>query len=107
MPVQKGKRRRRPRRRGAPLEDYEPQAATSTSPPKGTARPIMRRGWQAPLWANLAIGFFLAVSGAFFFLFPGKGAGSGQRLLFLLLYFALAGLYLGKAIRQWMQKRRQ
>jgi len=67
----------------------------------------MRRGWQAPLWVNLAVGTGLVVAGLVFFLLPGKGTGTGQRLIFLLLYFVLAGLYYGKAIRQWRTKQQR
>ena len=107
MPVQKGKRRKRPRRRGsgglAPAADevVEPSPAVG----KRAARPIMRRGWEPPLWVNATVGVVLFVLGIFFMMAPNPGFSGGVNVFILLGYFALAGLYLGKALRQYRRRR--
>jgi hypothetical protein len=46
--------------------------------------------------------------GLYFFVFlPPKGASVLLRLGLLLLYFALAGLYLGRAVLQYRRRRQQ
>lgn len=104
MPMQKGKKRKRPRRRGLGLNGDEPARPVVNSAPKASSRPAARRRWEAPLWVNLVVGTFLVAIGIVFFLVPARGSSTNTRLLFLLLYFALAGLYFGKAIRQWRSR---
>lgn len=65
----------------------------------------MRRGWTPPLWVNLAIGLVLVGVGVVFWLVPQKGMGTQAHIIILLGYFALAGLYLGKAFRQYRGRR--
>jgi hypothetical protein len=57
------------------------------------------------MWVNLLIGGFLFILGIVFSLTPQKGSSIGWHLVILLGYFALAGLYLGKAFRQYRKKR--
>jgi hypothetical protein len=107
MPIQKGKKRRRPRRRGSYNDNgaVEPSAPAVPAQPKPSARPIMRKGFQPPMWVNILIGAVLCVVGIIFYLLPQKGMGSGTHLIILLGYFALGGLYFGKAFRQYRAKR--
>ena len=106
MPVQKGKRRRsRIRNRPSHYESGETDnLPTVDEKPKRAAKPVMRRGWNPPLWVNLMLGVGMAVFGIFFFVLPQKGMGSGQRLLLLVGYFLVAGFYLFRAYRQYRQR---
>ena len=59
------------------------------------------------MWVNLLIGGFLFILGIVFSvtsLASHKGTSIGWNLIILVGYFALAGLYLGKAFRQYRKK---
>jgi hypothetical protein len=52
------------------------------------------------------MGTVMVAVGVYFFVFvPPKGASIWLRLGLLFLYFALAGLYLGRALLQYRRKR--
>lgn len=106
MPVQRGKRHKRLRNRGGFDADIDSDAPAAT-PVRQAATPARRRGWQTPFWINVVLGASMLVFGIFFYFLPQKGVAGTQRLVFLALYFAIAVLYLGKAIRQYLAKRRQ
>jgi hypothetical protein len=106
MPLQKGKRRKRPRRRGPAVlaEDDQPQIVQE----RRTTRPATRRrGWQPPLAFNLIFGLVMIGLGLFFFVIPQKGMGTQGKLLLLILYFGLGALSLGRAYRQYRSKQQQ
>ena len=106
MPLQKGKKRRKPRRHNRAYDrDFDqPEQGSRSVPAMPTAR--KKRGrWEAPLWLNLVVGISLLVLGILFLAFPQKGLGGTSRLIILLGYFALAGLYLSKAVRQYRERR--
>jgi hypothetical protein len=100
MPVAKGKRNKGSRMRGrmGPQEEIP-----AKEPIRKTERArVPRRGWQPPMWVNLMFGTIIITAGVVFFLgFQVNGLGTGARLLFLVGYFALGGLYLGRAFRQY------
>src|SRR5579864_846994 len=100
MPVQKGKKRKRPRRRGY-ASDLESEP-TVIAQEKRTARtPGRRRGWQPPMSFNIIFGVLMVGLGVFFFAIPQKGMGTQSRLLLLILYLGLGSLSLWRAYRQY------
>jgi hypothetical protein len=104
MPVQKGKRRKRPRHRGIGGEHVDaPQTVVQSSAPVRTRR--QRQRWQPPLWFNVALGFAMIVFGIFFFATQSHGMAMQERLLLLLGYFVVAGFYLAKAFQQYRARR--
>lgn len=105
MPVQKGKRRRRPRNRGIRDEESEIQVPRSAAERKGSAAPVRRRRAELPLWANVAVGLVIIGVGTYLFV-PRHGSLQLSNFLILLIYFALGGLYIGRAALQY-RKRRQ
>jgi hypothetical protein len=107
MPIQRGKRNKKPRRRGT--TEFEEQYPAR--PMSSTATPVKndqgrRRRWQPPLWVNALLGVGMIIFGIIVFAMPQKGAGQTQRLIFLVLYFLIAALYLGKAYQQYRVKQR-
>jgi uncharacterized membrane protein HdeD (DUF308 family) len=109
MPVPRGKRNKGSRRRGqlGAAPTAAPAASTGTSAKRSSSLPIQRRRRSQPLWVNASMGAVMLVVGLYFFIFlPPKGASLALRIGLLLLYFALAGLYLGRALIQ-MRKKRQ
>lgn len=102
MPIQKGKKRRRPRSRGLGTGGDSVRSSAPAVPASKRAAPVMRRGWQPPMWVNIAIGVVLCAIGVVSSIVQGL---SGVHLLILLAYFGLAGLYFGKALRQYRSKR--
>lgn len=107
MPIQRGKRNKKSRRRG--VSEYGEQIPAR--PTSSTASPVKaergrRRGWQPPLWVNALLGVGMIIFGIIVFVMPQKGAGQTQRLIFLVLYFLIAALYLGKAYQQYRVKQR-
>jgi hypothetical protein len=106
MPVQKGKKRKRPRRRGSPLdaESEQPVMAQERRPTRAATR---RRGWQPPLAFNVIFGVVMIAIGVFFFFIPQKGMGAEGRLLLLILYLGLGGLSLWRAYRQYQEKQQK
>jgi hypothetical protein len=105
MPVQKGKRRKKTRRRSR-FGDYEESTETDDERPasRSTSTPAPRRRWESPLWLNVAIGVAMVALGLWFLVSPQKGFGTGARTIILFGYFALAALYLTKAYRQYRSK---
>jgi len=105
MPVQKGKRRKRPRNRGTLEGPFEPSTAPSKSSgpdQKGSARPARRAGRTQPLWVNVVIGIGMLVLGAFFtFIVPQKGMNLAVKLALFIGYCIIAAFYLSKAYRQY------
>jgi hypothetical protein len=104
MPVQKGKRRKRPRRRG-PLTVSDMPETTESSSARPITSKVRRRGFQPPLWVNLAFGIGMIVFGVVFTITPQKGMSTQNRLLLLLAYCVIAGFYLFRAFRQYRNKR--
>lgn len=107
MPIQRGKRNKKPRRRGMSEFGEQPPVRSTSS----TASPVKtdqgrRRRWQPPLWVNALLGVGMLIFGIVVFEMPQKGAGQTQRLIFLVLYFLIAALYLGKAYQQYRVKQR-
>lgn len=102
MPVQKGKKRRRVRNRGAERQQRTPTqrsaAAPVASPPSG------RRSWQLPPWMNLAFGVLMLGAGVFFFALPQKGMSTGSKAFFLLTYGLVAGFYFFRAYRGYRRR---
>ena len=107
MPVQKGKRRNRHRRRSlsstgpgesAYLVEREPSSSGRKAEP---ARP--RRRWELPLWGNALMGAVILIVALT--LVIGRSSGGSQKYLFLVLYLVLAGFYLSKAARQYLARR--
>ncbi|MGI8826892.1 MAG: hypothetical protein ACR2JC_14865 [Chloroflexota bacterium] len=113
MPVQKGKRRNRQRRRvGA--DDRGPELTPSSSitdPTKRNSASPARRGSstrrraQIPLWGNVGIAIAIDLVALYLFLSPSRGEGMGQRLLFFFGYLALSVFYWWKAFRQYRARR--
>jgi len=105
MPVQKGKRRKRPRNRTSLERTFEPSTAPPKSPgadDKRSARPVRRTGRTQPLWVNVVIGVGMLVLGAFFtFILPQKGMSTGVKLALFIGYCIIAAFYLSKAYRQY------
>jgi hypothetical protein len=103
MPLQKGKKRKRVRRRGPSVADDGAQPAPVQE--KRAAGPVARRrGWQPPLAFNLIFGVVMVSIGVIFFVIPQKGMGTQSKLLLLILYLGLGGLSLGRAYRQYRAK---
>ncbi len=105
MPVQKGKRRRRPRHRSSlerPLDSEAAPSKSSGADHKGSARPVRRAGRTQPLWVNVVIGIGMLVLGAIFtFIVPQKGMSVGVKLALFIGYCIIAAFYLSKAYRQY------
>lgn len=99
MPIQKGKKRRKPRSRG-----NGESTVYSEAPDTAKAKPVKqtRPRFEAPLWLNLALGTGMVLFGVVFFVISivGGSAISTQNVIILVLYLVVAGLYLGKAWRQ-------
>lgn len=102
MPVQKGKRRKRPRGRRSAADYLADESSTPiverTSPKPRTRR---ARRWQFPPWLNLGIGAALLGLGALFALSPAKGIPPALHIVALVGYLLIAGLYLSTAFRQY------
>jgi hypothetical protein len=75
-------------------------ASTRTAQP---ARPTRRGGPQLPLWGNLLVGFLILGAGLYFSL-ASKGQSIALKAGLLVLYAALAGLYFGRAYRQYRRR---
>lgn len=108
MPIQKGKRNKKPRRRGVSetAGSVSRSAAPSASPVRQKASAQgRRRGWQPPLWVNVMVGTGMVIFGIIQFFTQQHNAGM-TGLVFLVLYFVIAGLYLGKAYQQYRAKQR-
>lgn len=102
MPLQKGKKRKRVRRRGpSTVGEYTQPVSTQV---KSARRPAKRRGWQPPMSFNIIFGTVMIGLGVFFTALPQKGMGLQGKLLLLVLYLALGGLSLGRAYRQYRSR---
>lgn len=110
MPIQRGKRNKKPRRRGVSEFGEGAFPVTRSSPAPAPARAKSNQGrrkrWQPPLWVNALLGVGMIVFGIVVFVMPQRGAGQTQRLIFLVLYFLIAALYLGKAYQQYRARQR-
>src|SRR5579884_359172 len=99
MPIQKEKKRRKPRSRGNGVS-----TALGEIPETQQAKPVKksRPRFEAPMWLNLALGIGMVVFGVVFFVISiaGGSAISTQNIIILVLYLFVAALYLGKAWRQ-------
>ncbi len=108
MPVTKGKKKsKRVRRRLGMLgggEEFDDTAASPVPRKQVPAKPIMRRGFQAPLWLNATIGVAMLLFGVSYFVVNGTGKG-GESLLLLVAYLAIGGFYIARAVRQFIAKR--
>jgi hypothetical protein len=105
VPIQRGKKRRRPRRHPTRDDGAETISAIAT---EGKSKPkpkIMRRGFQAPPAVNLGLGLFMLLAGVIFFATGVGGASGGGRFVLLLLYALMSGFYLARAARQYRAKR--
>jgi len=93
MPVQRGKRRKRPRNRRSGA-DYLSDESSSPIIEETPARTRTRRArrWQFPPWLNLVIGLALLTLGAVFALAPAKGIPSLLHVTALVGYLLIAGL---------------
>lgn len=105
MPVQKGKKRRKPRHRTAAGE-RPVETSPVAVPVQNKSSPPRLRGLNLPWWANSVVGIFIIAVGVVFYLHPARGTTSSWQLIFLLGYFVIGALYLGKAVRQIIQRRR-
>lgn len=85
-------------------EEYDDTGVQPAPRKQAPAKQIMRRGFQAPLWLNATIGFVMLFFGIFYFATNGS-VGSGERLLLLVAYLAVAGFYIARALRQYLAKR--
>jgi hypothetical protein len=104
MPIQKGKRRNRHRRRAVGFDELDQTPAVPARPQSSTqSKP--RRRWELPFWMNLVWGLLLVGFAVLYFVVPARGVPKGTQLLFLVAYFVLAGLFLGKAYRQYRESR--
>lgn len=100
MPLQKGKKRKRVRRRGpTTIEESEQPVSVREKPSNRTS--TRRRGWQPPLAFNVVFGLAMIGLGVFFTAVPQKGMGTQGKLLLLILYLGLGALSLGRAYRQY------
>jgi|SRR5579875_142260 len=104
MPIQKGKRRRKPRTRGSSEASAVPVASPATS----QARPAAKSRFEPPLWFNMALGVGMVIFGLVYFVLPLFNGGkiSTSSIVVLVLYLVVAGLYLSKAWRQRVATRR-
>lgn len=103
MPIQKGKRRKRPRSRGI-SQAHPVEPVTRPAPAaKVSERPVRKR-WRPPLVINVVFGIAMVVFGVLFFAW-NKGIGVQERVLLLLAYLVVASIYLGKAFRQYRSSR--
>ena len=111
MPVQKGKKHKRPR--GGRGERFaEGSGATPLAPePRRAVRerpPQRKRGLLGlPMGWKIALGTTMLVAGVIFYFIPQKGASESSKLIFLAGYCLLAAFYLGSAYRDWRRKRVQ
>lgn len=104
MPVQKGKRRKRPRRHTSSTAVAESQDAQPAQASRVERRGARRQRWKPPPLVNAAFGAtMIAVGVVFYFVIPQKG-GSDTKLLFLILYLALGALYLGRAFLEYRRR---
>jgi hypothetical protein len=85
-----------------PSQDVDtPPASPSTSVKTRGARPARRPGVQLPPWGNLLFGFLILGVGLYLTAVQKGPAFSATRIIFLVLYAGLAGLYFGRAYRQY------
>lgn len=105
MPLPKGKKKtKRERRRFGSFGDSTIVDGTPAAPQKPKswgARPIRKGGFQLPLWANALVGIAMLLFGVVWYF----TSGGANRLVFLLLYCLVAGIYLFKAVQQYRAKR--
>jgi hypothetical protein len=102
MPVQKGKRRKRPRTRRGGADDFADESSTPmVQEPSPRAQTRRAKRWQFPPWLNLAIGLALLALGAIFALAPTKGIPPVLHVVALVGYLFIAALYLSTAFRQY------
>ena len=105
MPVQKGKRRKRPRNRSKEhVSSDNPATSTVAARPVKAAAP-RRSMWQGPPWLNAALGVFMLLAGVVFFAWDQKGTGIRDKLLLLVAYLVLAGFYFFRAYRGYRKQR--
>lgn len=98
MPVTKGKKKtKRERRRFGSISVREPGESPAPAPARA-ARPVRRRGWQGPLWLNATLGGVMILAGIIAVLLR-------QPVFILVAYWALGGIYLYRAYRQYLAKR--
>lgn len=101
MPVQRGKKRKRERRRGQRDEGESEGLQTATSRQSGSAsRPVKRARWQAPLWFNAMFGTVMVLTGIYVAV-TQPHLSAGGRLVILVAYGFLGGLLLARAYRQY------
>jgi hypothetical protein len=105
VPVQRGKRHKKPRRRGGQtlLRD-DPMIAAR---PAVEAAPPKRKGFgarQRPWWLNVAFGVIMLIVGVATYVIPQKGVDPHERFLFLLLYFVIAAVTIGIGIFQYRRQ---
>lgn len=102
MPVQKGKRHKRPRSRG-----HQTDGAVAASPVAPKSEPVRRSRRRTPTWMKAGIGTLMLVAGLFFFISDSNSVGMRDRILLFVIYLVLAALYLGSAAREYLSKRAQ
>jgi uncharacterized membrane protein HdeD (DUF308 family) len=103
VPVAKGKKRKRQRRRSLGDQGESTIASVPAPAPAAKTARVTRQRRQPPYWVNAIIGVVILITGIFFFLYPEHGVGTTQKVVFLVLYFVLSGFYLGRA---WQAYRR-
>jgi hypothetical protein len=104
MPLQKGKKRKRARRHGQSSAVAEIEGDAPVPGERAQRTGTRRQRWKPPPWMNAVFGAtMIAVGVIFYFAFPQKG-GSDTKVLFLILYLALGGLYLGRAFLEYRRR---
>src|SRR5579884_1170769 len=103
MPVQKGKKRRKVRSRGGPSAALTESPDHAASAPKTAARPTRRR--TMPTSMKLIMAVFMLAAGLFFFFWNSHTSSTGSRVLFLVIYLVIAGVYLQSALRDYLARR--
>lgn len=106
MPIQKGKKHKRPRggRVSRSIYDERDDGGQATPVTRPERPSIWRMGRQQPPWMNALMGVVMLVVGIVFFFFFGGGMGQNERLILLLLYVLLSTFYLGRAVRQFRSR---
>lgn len=111
MPVQKGKKHKRPRGGRADRVAGSSGAIPVASEPQRVTRERSaprRRGLMGlPLGWKIALGVTMLGAGVIFYFMPQKGTSESSKLIFLAGYCLLAAFYLGSAYRDWRRKRVQ
>lgn len=86
------------------IEDPEVASHPAVPVKQAAPAPAMWRGRNLPWWVNALLGAFIIIVGIFFFFNPARGMTGSWQWVFLVGYFVIGGLYVGKAYRQYTSR---